>query len=260
MHRQCEANSATNMTKRLLTDSFEDVVVIGGGKYGSKAVKALRGRARRIVVIDNDPQCPARPQSDRACSLGDHISFADGISFIAADGSSTLLRIFSSGIVPDYVVPSIPQNVMAQLFRAWTASKGLEAIPDPKKTRSAGHSLSKEVLAHTDAEKGHIIVSFSNGKTCSPLCLEGGRCPLSGEPRPMSMFRILSAQFKGGACKIFQSHLLAPEVGGIEGDDIADAFNSLLPKLHNGAQLAIGTACMCHGTIDFMLLKHSSKV
>lgn len=259
MRRRCKPRPTAGKTEDLLAASFEDIAIIGGGKYGSKAIKALRDRARSIVVIDNDPFCPASSQSDRVCGLGDRAIFAGGTSFILADGASALLHMLSSGAVPDYVIPCAPQNVMAQLFKAWAASKGLLAISDEEETRRARHSVPKEVLVREDAERGLIVTSFSKGKPCSPLCLEGDYCPISGESRPTSMFALLSSKITGDACMIFQSRLLAPEVGGIGGRDIADAFSSLSPKLCDGTRLAIGTACACHGIIDFMSLRRSLR-
>ncbi|GEM_PF-1985208 len=259
MRRRCKLRTVASKTEDLLAASFEDIVIIGGGKYGSKAIKALRGRARSIVVIDNDPFCPASSQSDRVCCLGDRAISAGGISFILADGASALLYMFSSGAVPDYVIPCAPQNVMAQLFKAWAASKGFLATSDEEGARRACHSVPKEVLVREDAERGLVVTSFSNGNACSPLCLEGNYCPISGESRPRSMFTLLSSKLKGDACMIFQSRLLAPEVGGVRGSDIADAFDSLLPALCDMGLLAIGTACACHGIVDFMSLRRSPR-
>ncbi|MDI9644339.1 MAG: hypothetical protein QFX35_03865 [Candidatus Verstraetearchaeota archaeon] len=226
------------------------VMILGGGKYGTTAVKRLRGKAERVLVVDVDPDCQARGYADRTIS-----SFEEppaGVSFVLADGASFLASAIDRGTPPDFVVLTIPKNVMAALFISWAESFGMRVEFDVESMLKAAAGLPGRYLVARDTIFGVLVASYARDHTCLDGCMQPEVCPVSGERRGLSMLEIVKATAVGDYVRIFESKLLERDVGGVEGREILEAYKDFCSSLRQGMRMVIGTACRCHAIVNFM--------
>jgi hypothetical protein len=224
------------------------VVIIGGGTYGTKALQKLQRIAQRIVVVDHNQACKAGLHVDQTLTTSWPIPI--GTSLVVSDGASYLQKAFATGAHPDYIVTSAPGNTLASLFNLWIKNRGFGIEPDPSLLEKV--SLSREYIVTTDTHEALLIASYARGYFCSPACSEGALCPISNEPREVSMHRIINESIHGCSKEIFLSSLLDLEVGAVMGKSILEAFERVDSLLGHGLKLAVGTACKCHGIVSFM--------
>jgi len=236
--------------------SFERIVVIGGGRYGTKAVKRLRPLTKSLMVVDLDPNCQAAREADRISGAGDPlVKLEDGVTLAVEGGTSFLQKLLGRKLIPDYVIPSVPGNIMAPLFVSLVTEAGYHAVEDSASMEENASRLSPDIVFNADARHAVLVTSFAKNFICDPGCMEQRVCPVTGEPRETSMFEILSSSIRDGYVKIFLSSLLDLEVGGIKGGDIRSALAEFEQKIAPGMSFAVGTACRCHGITDFDIIK-----
>ena len=212
------------------TSSQETIWVIGGGKFGQRAIQSLR-----------------RTQPDSTIILIDHLTVLDlqsDIDFVCSDGIEWLVEQFVPDSVVTKIIPTIPIHLAAEWLKRKILCEGgfirsLE-IPDellyhfPHPIRL---SPSKSVLSHADF-------------ICPENCAEPDKlCSYTLKPRPPSLYNLIETTDCGNFTPIVvRSRQFAPGVGGFFPEDLWNllARVSLLPD----TPLLVGTACKCHGVIN----------
>ncbi|MBC7127733.1 MAG: hypothetical protein ABC612_03280 [Candidatus Methanosuratincola petrocarbonis] len=228
------------------------MLILGGGKYGTIALNRLRGRSERIIVVDIDPDCQAGKYAERIVT-GDEEP-GKGSSLVLSDGASFLSRMIDRGDVPDFVILTIPKNVMAALFISWAESLGMKAVFDPDWMLKVSKSFPEKWVVAKDQIFGVLVASYARNHVCLDGCAQPEVCPVTGERREKSMMELAISSVEGDFVRIFESRLLESDVGGVEGGAILDAYRGFKSCAHSGMRLAIGTACRCHAIVNFMRL------
>ena len=146
----------------------------------------------------------------------------------------------------DMLVPAIPIHVAAGWLTEKMERQGFVArkIPIPDDWLAA--------LPHAmRGANGQAYVSHADF-WCPDNCPEPkDRCSHTGRPRPADMFRLLAElKFNDILPVVLRSHQLLPGVGGIYPADLWQALDVIRSNDHK--PLMIGTACRCHGVVDFV--------
>lgn len=229
---------------------LREVLILGGGKYGTIALERLREKAERITVVDIDPECRAKAHVDSVASAEE--APQGKRCLVLGDGASYLSKLLERGDVPDFIVLTIPKNVMAALFISWVESMGMKAEYDtPSMLRIADRFPGEYVIAK-DAIFGVLVVSYAKGYTCLDGCQEPEICPVSGLRRQRPMLDLVADAIEGDFVRVFESRLLERDVGGVRGSEVFEAYKSFSAEVRRGMRLAIGTACRCHGIVNFI--------
>ncbi|MCQ8892859.1 MAG: hypothetical protein NQU41_05705 [Candidatus Methanosuratincola sp.] len=231
---------------------FRTVLILGGGKYGTIALNRLRGRSERIIVVDIDPDCQAGKYAERIF-LG-NADPGKGSSLVLGDGASFLSRLIDRGDVPDFVILTIPKNVMAALFISWAESLGMKVLFDPDWMLDVAKRFPEKWIVAKDQIFGVLVASYARDHVCLDGCTQPEVCPVSGERREKSMIELAKSSVEGDFVRIFESRLLESDVGGVEGCAILEAYREFSSRAHSGMRIAIGTACRCHAIVNFMRL------
>lgn len=231
-------------------EKFGTILILGGGKYGTIALKRLKGRSERIIVVDIDPNC-------QASNLVERIFYGDGVpsrgsSLVLSNGASVLSHLIDRGEVPDFVVLTIPKNVMAALFILWVESLGRGVVFDPNWMLNVAGGFPEKYIVAKDQTFGVLVASYARDHVCLDGCIQPEVCPISGERREKSMLDLTRSLVKGDFVKIFESKLLECDVGGVEGKAILEAYREFRSQIKKGMRFAIGTACRCHTIVNFM--------
>lgn len=210
-----------------------NIVVAGGGRFGSRAVIKLKDTAEKITVVDINPNC--------------HASKMSGIDFVVRDAPRYIAELMVNNIVPDYIVPCIPGNLVARIFIEYLSLLGFRIAVDEEGFINALSKIGKDIIIIADKSSATIVASHAKGFLCPTNCRPLEVCPISNKAiRPL--YSILDFGVKG---RIFISRILVNGVGGISGREIYEEL-SLRSKMRPGSPLYIGTACECHGIVSFM--------
>ena len=167
--------------------SMRDVVIVGGGCYGSfyaaQLLKARdRGRAefRRIVVVDQDPACRARRT----------IQPVPGLEFVTREWRAYFDEYLGTAVpgAGDHIVPSphMPhlmfEWVLQRARSRWPARR-VEVAPVPGATRTPYDRAAQDQTRY---------VSYADW-ICPAHCVEPATCPATGGPRDWEMSRAVES-------------------------------------------------------------------
>ena len=230
------------------------VFVMGGGRFGKKALTHLKGRGAKVLVIDINPDCMASSEAD---VLGVDLSVLVSLkpeqaAFLVGDAVDLLTSLLETNI-PDLVVTAIPGNAVAKIVEVWLAKRDIKLKPCPKIVPKVLENLPKNLVSFVDKTSGIIVVSYMpSNKRCKENCVPpSGICALTCKPKLTSMYKLLKfsvfkhTDFSG----ILNSKQLTGGLGAIDGKEL----HSILKRLdtyHKPYTLAIGTACACHGILN----------
>ena len=229
------------------------VFVMGGGKFGTNALRHLKAMGAKVLVVDVNPDCMACSEIDVQADGLDICDFlVDGqAAFLVADAVQLLADMLESR-VPDLVVTAMPGNAVAKVVEVYLAKRGFKLEPHRKAVPEVLENIPESLVSVVDEDSGVIVVSYMPSHMC---CRENcvppkDVCALTGRPKLASMNRLLEFAVYNHTevSAILISRQLTGGLGAIAGKDL----NSLLKRL-NGLEipytLAVGTACDCHGIL-----------
>jgi hypothetical protein len=204
--------------------------VIGGGRFGRRAVEALRASDPNgnILVVDKEPLR----------------NLPSDIEIICADGIDWFTEHFVPDACVDKIIPALPLHLAADWIKKKLANEHhairseeildehLYHFPHPMRI-----SASRIVMSHADF-------------ICPPNCSEPNDiCTYTQKRRPISLHHILEIiQMRNFVPLIVQSRQFASGVGGYFPEDLWYLFEHT--QRIPGTPLLIGTACKCHGIVD----------
>jgi len=232
------------------------VVCLGGGEWGAKGARIAKNNRVNAIVIDKDPDCIAREVTDMVIAEQDLRKLdIEGVAFYIGDAVKALIRILKV-TTQAWIIPSIQGGFSGQLTERWLTSKPVKVIRSGKLVNSALQGLSPKLVFSADRRLGTLITSYMpEGIKCKPDCSAPKKCPVTGLRRISPMYELLEFSL----CevvdhyKIFVTQQLGG-IGGIPGSEVKEALEYIY-KLDPPYSLAIGTACRCHGLVDFFEIK-----
>jgi len=207
-------------------------IIVGGGKYGCWAAEFLRERRRGFAVVDVNSDCLAVRR------IGLKITNAvdgDGEHFVQG-GLETVLDLIE-GLEPEFVFPTAPVHIAADLAKEKFGLK-----PWPEGINPVLLKLPPSVVLL--AGKGRLIASFNRDHECIDKCSMPKVCPSSGIRKPCTMTELM--RFASPEAFILVSHSMAPGMGALKGNELADFFNWVKTK----KEFVVSTTCDCHGVIS----------
>ena len=240
---------------------FRDVIIVGGGCYGSFYAAQLeraraRGKAayRRLLVVDRDPGCRvavAQPKDDtRQLVLAEWGDFFDA---------------YLSGVLPatpgepaDAIVPS---PLMPHLMYQWLVRRARARWPD-RSIETRPVPLGPGTPYDASGPDGTRYVSFADW-LCPTHCIEPAICPVIRAPRTWEMTDALAALAK----RLDQSEPTAGpilfrcqhRVFGVGMFDVSEVLAGDAAVAAAGAgrtpvNVLVGTVSSCHGAASLLHL------
>ena len=239
------------------------IFVMGGGKFGTKALRYFKSKGAKVLVVDINPNCKAKSEIDiRAKKLDVCDDLVDGQTAILEGNAFNIIIPLLETKVPDLVVTAIPGNCLAKIVDHWFKKKNIKIEPDQKAIPKALDNLPKNLITFANNDSGIIVISymFSNMQ-CKDNCVPPKKiCALTGRPKiaPINEFLEFCVYDIAEFSKILVSKQITGGLGAIIGKDL----NYLLKKLDRfdkSFTIAIGIACHCHGIINFFKTKKLNK-
>jgi hypothetical protein len=229
-----------------------DVVIIGGGCYGSfYSGQLLEGRARgllsfgRLLVVDRDPQCQvAREKVGQA-----------GLSLVTSDWAD-FLDGYLAGVTPREGDVIVPSPFMPHLFREWLLRRGRERWPG--RALSTG-PLPDEIGTPYERQGGDAASYLSWADwICPTHCTEPALCPAIRAPRTWTMPATLTAfttRLGASGPLLFEVRHLVHGVGGFRTAEVLAADARLAEIGARGpGELVIATTSHCHAAAGVIRL------
>ena len=240
--------------------SMRDVIVIGGGCYGTFYATQLakarqRGRAayRQVLIVDRDPGCRAStelpPETDRRLIVAEWDAYFDRFLGAARPAARPEER--------DVIVPS-PH--MPHLMFEWVVRRARQRFPNRLITVA---SVPGELGTPYDrtAEDGTRYVSFADW-VCPTHCVEPAVCPAIGRDRTWEMpdaVRALADRMRSEGAAVLGPALfccrhLVFGGGTFAVDAVLDGMRLVEAAAAEpgGAAVLVGTVSSCHGALNLL--------
>lgn len=241
------------------TQAYRDIVVVGGGCYGSYYVRQLR-RARaagaigweRLLVVDRDVDCAVSDEAE-----GVTLVVREWGSFFAEYLEAALTRP-AADVARDAIVPS---PLMPHLMAQWVMSRARARWPG-RPMRFAPLDGAVDVPWQRAGDDGTHYVSFAQWE-CPINCIEPRRCPHTRGVRAWSLpptlrafvetERLRGRRLDGPA--VFHCVHRAYGVGMFGVDEVL-AADALVARAAAGraAEVLVGTVSHCHGALAVLEL------
>jgi voltage-gated potassium channel Kch len=179
--------------KTVLPLSGKNVLVLGGGKFGTNALRYLKQNGTRVLVVDIDPECVAGHEADvLATDSGALFCLRNGESaLVVADAIEVLGNMLDLGSVPDLVFTAIPGNVVAKLAVLILGKRGFEVKAYSNGVPEVLDNVPKSLVSFVDKDAGFVVASYMlPDERCRENCLPPhGVCAVTGRPKlaPMNL-------------------------------------------------------------------------
>lgn len=238
---------------------YRDIVIVGGGCYGSYYLRQLR-RAReadaihweRLLVVDRDPACAVASDAE-----GVTLIERSWESFFAAYLDEAASRA-DGAAARDAIVPS---PLMPHLMGQWVVSRARARWPG-RSIRVAPVAGAVDVPWQRSGDDGTHYVSFATWE-CPINCIEPRSCPHTRGARAWSLpptlrafvetERLRGRRLDGPA--VFHCVHRAYGVGMFGVDEVL-AADALVARVAAGraAEVLLGTVSHCHGALAVLEL------
>jgi hypothetical protein len=239
---------------------LRDVVIVGGGCYGTFYAEQLkraaeRGKAeyRRLLIVDRDRRCKAAQQLgiDDTCQLvvRDWSDFFDEF----------LLEVEpSSPDRPDTIVPS---PLMPHLMYEWLVRRARKRWPArPVDTRPV--PLAAGTPYDVGAPDGTRFVSYADW-ICPTHCIEPATCPVIRAPRTWEMADAMADLTRrldalnptaGPVLFVCQHRVFGVGMFDVSSVLAGDAMVRSAGSSASPIDVLIGTISSCHGAVNLLHL------
>ncbi|HYK83347.1 MAG TPA: hypothetical protein VEU55_09410 [Gemmatimonadales bacterium] len=239
---------------------MRDVIVIGGGCYGTFYARQLerakakgKARFRRVVVVDRDPDCPARvtlgPAPDRAFVTAEWSAY-----FAAFLGDAEETRPEAA---EDFIVPS---PLMPHLMFEWVLARARARWPGRTLAVAAVPGALGTPYDRT-APDATRYVSFADW-ICPTHCIEPAICPAIGRARTWEMERALRGlgerlreagePLHGPVLFQCRHHVFGVGTFAVAAVLAGDAVVRQAGASGEPAAVLVGTISSCHGAVNLL--------
>ena len=237
----------------------KQVFVMGGGKFGTHALRYLKAKGAKVLVVDVNLGCNANSEVDVQTT---EFSVLDSLdewkaAFLEGDAVDLLAALLETK-VPDMVVTAIPGNVVAKVVDGWLMKRGIKLEPYLEVIPKVLENIPESLVSFVDYIWGVMVVSYMPfNMRCKENCMpQKDVCTSTGRPKIASIDKLLKfcvydlTDVSGILC----SRQLTGGLGALDGKELYSLLKRL-ENLHIPYTFAIGTACDCHGILKLTKAK-----
>ena len=244
--------------------AYGDIVIVGGGCYGSYYVRQLFRarhagalRFQRLIVVDRNTDCAVavswKHEADVMVVERDWASFFDDYLGAAAEASLPS----RDAIVPSPLMPHLMFDWLVRRARARWPRRPVERRP---------LTSAPPVPWQRAVPSGTHVVSFAEW-VCPVNCIEPATCPATRGPRtwsmPTAVREYVEAERMGrsplAGPVIFHCEHRAYGVGMFDTQHVLDG-DALIARAAaaEAADVLVGTVSHCHGALDVLHVGHGA--
>ncbi|MGV9202836.1 MAG: hypothetical protein ACOC44_02320 [Promethearchaeia archaeon] len=248
------------------------ILIVGGGKFGKKAVEFAKNSKYNIIIIDKNPECYTKQFADiiieNNTELKQHINKLEEGKILFFQGdiieNISLLDLLN----PKFVIPVVPIHFIAVLILHYLNRESIKVNRDKSKVRQIAPKIKPGILLDSVESKGVIYLSYAKkNETCPENCTAPRDfCPNFEREKPITITNYLKKFFKSENTFFFnkkakkivfiiESEQLRGGLGGIPGSLIQFILKELKTNKvwmkENNFELIVATTCNCHGVVNF---------
>ncbi len=229
--------------------------IMGGGKFGTEALRYLKANGAKVLVVDLNPKCKAKTEADiETATVNVRGTLKNGqAAFLVGDAVEHLLDILEVD-VPDWVVTAIPSNAVAKVVTTLLSKGGYKIEPYQNIIQEVLKNIPESLVSFVNKESAMIVVSYMPpNMQCRDNCMPPKDiCALTGRPKLASMDKLLDFSIYGltDLSGILKSEQLTGGLGAIKGSQLFSLLKKLEKHQQESFTLVVGTACDCHGIIN----------
>jgi hypothetical protein len=241
--------------------AFRDVVIVGGGCYGTfyagqllRARERGKARWRRLIVVDRDPACRFARElgagPDRELAVSEWSDFFD--SYLAGGGTER------STDPPDAIVPS---PLMPHLMFEWLVRRARDRWPG-RLVEVRPVPVGPGTPYDMQAPDGTRYVSFADW-LCPVHCVEPAICPVIRGPRTWEMSEAMegltqrlsgTAPTAGPVLFVCRHRVHAVGMFDVASVLAGDAVVAASGEDGRPVDVLVGTISACHGAASLLHL------
>jgi hypothetical protein len=250
------------------------LLVIGGGKFGHKAVQYGLNNNYKVLFIDSDPACMAsRLATKTYLRLPDFLEniteMKEHDAWLLLGGMEVVYEVLLR-ISPNYIIPVVPIHVLSELFQLLMNERFSRKLePEQDYAQRFVQTINQEIMLYHDTD--HAIVYLSHAKSdeiCPDNCFgPENYCPTFHREKLFSISSYLKDYFE---CKnsytirdekretliLLESYQITGGIGGLKGEEVKHIISSIRKDasnfVKNNFRIIIATSCNCHGVINFL--------
>ena len=220
------------------------MMVVGGGSFGSRAIRVAMEAKTDVVVIDSDPECEAAGLVEYKV---EDVTSVEGSSLLIADWRTHFREIFET-YRPSWTVPAVPGHMLGMVALDELVDRhGLVGFP-----HFGGLGPLTPHVVLEDLSFGLLVTSFMHGGRCQTDCGQPAVCPITGEERPVPMHSLMDALL--GECADRHDVLVTSDIGGVGAiafDDLRSCLSNI-DRIGQGEVYGISTSCRCHAVANLL--------
>ncbi len=211
-------------------------IVVGGGRFGCKAVEYLIRRSESFIVIDEDRNCHVAQRFSLPRIGLDAVDSINPSKNYFMEGGTEVALIVIEKLKPNRVFPTAPIHVAASLVKEKYSMEEWEEAVESLTSR-----LPSSIIVSVG--RATIVTSYNKNATCQLACTAPDVCPVTGFRKPHPMYELLKMSAPKGV--ILRSYQLEPGLGALDGSELLKAMEAC----GRSCKAIIGTACECHGVV-----------
>ncbi len=253
------------------------IIVIGGGKFGKKALEFGIKNESQSLLIDINPNCIASElvnekftKQEELLSKINEINPKDVFFLIHENPDlESLINAFN----PDYIIPVLPIHLMASIISFKFNKLGILLVADKILSKIFVETANSNLILNYNSEKGIVLLSYAKaGEVCPDKCLGPlNYCPNFKREKPITItqhVKEILSNINGMENEIklinhynyiIESEQLKSGLGGLNGNEvktILDDINNNIEVFKNKIYtISIATTCNCHGIINFFTIQ-----
>jgi hypothetical protein len=208
---------------------MEEILILGAGHFGVRAIKLLQGKEYRITVVEKDSGALAALEPFPGVTV-----CSEAISYLADAGLSRYA----------WIVPALPVHVVFSwmLITLQKAGFRCERTPVPRDMPVPNAYYTPD---------GTLYASLARD-LCPDDCPEPpGYCYKTGEERLLPLYKILrNLNVPNFAVDVLRSHQLRPGVGALSPAELHLLTVTVMKRRMPGI---IATSCGCHAVVNAYL-------
>ena len=230
------------LDNRVNSQNQKHIWVIGGGRFGEKAVIRLLDddAGVHITVVDHNAD-----QLAGFHTLPVQCCRQDGVSFLS-ENLSTVTPL------PDWIIPMVPFHLAFSWIERKLLAASLRVVP-----QNISDDLMRRFPNPQRACPGRFFTSLADF-LCPDNCPAlDDICAVRQEPRPFLLYDKMNDEYLPDVTKIvIKSHQILPGVGGYKPESL---FIALDMARCSPNPIFLATACKCHGVVDLFTLQRPGR-
>jgi hypothetical protein len=247
------------------------LIIVGGGKFGKKALDYAKKNKYTTILIDINPDCYCAKHADKTLDYIDDLNGQDltpnCLYFLNRDVD--IIHELIPLLNPEYVIPVVPIHLMASLVNSFLNENSIKLNPNNKLAEILILRGNRELILSHDTEQGVIYLSHAKIDEICPDNCAGPLyyCPNFKREKDITITQYLKDFYHCNKIIsvekneiinitiIIESEQLEAGLGGLRAKDISLILKELKHDLNliniQKYNVIIATTCNCHGVINF---------